>query len=76
MIRLVDAEENLEDFILLVREYTSTIALQDGEVAQTLVSQHLDDELQDTKRKYGFPEGRMYLHLVDEEAAGCVALTI
>jgi ribosomal protein S18 acetylase RimI-like enzyme len=75
MVNLIPAQENMEEFLALVKEYTERITLQDAEVAKTLSSQHLAEELKDTERKYGFPYGRMYLSLVDGSAAGCVALT-
>lgn len=75
MIRLIDAQEDLEEFIALVREYTDAILQQDAAVAKTLASQHLEDELKDIEEKYSFPDGRMYILLVDGRAAGCVALS-
>lgn len=56
MIRLIDAQENLDGFIALVREYTDMILQQDTAVAQTLASQHLDDERKDIEKKYGYPD--------------------
>lgn len=75
MIEIVPAQENIEEFITLVREYTDMIITQDESVAGTLSYQHLDDELKNVEEKYGYPSGRMYLLLVDKEIAGCVALT-
>lgn len=75
MIRLIAAQEELEEFIALVREYTDAILQQDSAVARTLASQHLEDELKDLEKKYGFPDGRMYILLSDGRAAGCVALS-
>ena len=75
MIRLINAQENITEFTVLVREYTDAILQQDAAVAETLESQHLEDEMQDTEKKYGYPYGRMYILLVDEKTAGCVALS-
>lgn len=75
MIRLIQAQEDLDGFIDLVKEYTDGILQQDDKVAATLTSQHLSEELNDVEKKYGYPNGRMYLALVDEKVAGCVALT-
>lgn len=72
MIRLIDAQEDLEEFIALVREYTDAILQQDAAVAKTLASQHLEDELKDIEEKYSFPDGRMYILLVDGRAAGYI----
>lgn len=75
MIRLINAQENITEFTALVREYTDAIPQQDAAVAETLESQHLEDEIKDTEKKYGYPYGRMYILLVDEKTAGCVALS-
>lgn len=75
MVELIQAQDDLNGFLMLVKEYTDLILQQDDEVARTLSSQHLDDELKDVKKKYGFPNGRMYIAMVDDKIAGCVALT-
>lgn len=75
MIRLIHAKDDLDGFLVLLKEYTDGILQLDDEVARTLSSQHLEDELNDVEKKYGFPSGRMYVALVDDEIAGCVALT-
>jgi GNAT superfamily N-acetyltransferase len=75
MIEIIPAQEDKKTFIILVKEYTDMIRRQDVSVAGTLPSQHLDEELADIEKKYGYPGGRMYLLLVDGIAAGCVALT-
>lgn len=74
MVRLIDARDHLDGFLMLLKEYTDGILRQDGEVAKTLSSQHIEDELNDVEKKYGFPGGRMYIALVDDKIAGCVAL--
>ena len=75
MIRIIPAQENINEFIMLVREYTDMIRKEGASVAETLSSQHLDEELKNAEKKYGYPGGRMYLLLVDRNTAGCVALT-
>lgn len=74
MVELLPAQENLDGFRMLLKEYTDMILQQDSEVAKTLSSQHLDDELENAEKKYGFPNGRMYVAFVDGKLAGCVAL--
>jgi GNAT superfamily N-acetyltransferase len=75
MMEIISAQENKAAFLALVKEYTDHIRQQDAEVADTLSFQHLDEELADAEKKYGYPGGRMYLLLVDGKTAGCVALT-
>ncbi len=75
MIEIVLAYDYMDAFLTLVKEYTDAISEEGDEVQATLSSQNLEDELQDTQKKYGLPHGRMYLALVDGKAAGCVALT-
>lgn len=74
MISLIYAQDYLDGFLTLLKEYTDGILQQDNEVARTLSSQHLEDEFNDVEKKYGFPIGRMYIALVDGKIAGCVAL--
>ncbi len=74
MVTILDAKEDLDGFRMLVKEYTDGILQQDAEVAKTLSSQHLEEELRDVEAKYGPPGGRMYVAMVDGQIAGCVAL--
>ncbi|CDE18863.1 putative uncharacterized protein [Eubacterium sp. CAG:841] len=74
-MKIISAYGHEKEMLELVTEYTNTILEQGTEVASCLKSQHLDDELRDMKTKYGLPYGRMYLALVEENIAGCVALT-
>ena len=74
-MKIISAYGHEKEMLELVTEYTNTILEQGAEVASCLKSQHLDDESRDMKTKYGLPYGRMYLALVEENIAGCVALT-
>lgn len=74
-MEIISAYDRLETMTELVREYTDLILQQGEEVQKCLSTQHLDTELVDMAKKYAPPDGRMYLALVDGEAAGCVALT-
>lgn len=75
MIKIVPAQENINEFITLVREYTDMIREQESQASETLSYQHLDEELMNIEKKYGNPGGRMYLFLVGKNTAGCAALT-
>ncbi|WP_419750713.1 GNAT family N-acetyltransferase [Terrisporobacter petrolearius] len=67
-----DREKEIRE---LVVEYTDMIIKPGNDVKECLSSQNLDEELKDMKNKYSLPYGRMYLAIVKDEAAGCVALT-
>mgnify|MGYP002558663253 CR=1 FL=1 len=75
MVEIILAQEKLNDFLCLIREYTSAISAEDSEVNQVLSSQNLNDELINVEKKYGLPTGRMYIAVSDGVIAGCVALT-
>lgn len=75
MVEIVSAQDHLEQFTALVKEYTGSILAQGDEVAEVLEHQHLDEELEDVERKYAPPSGRMYLAYCDGEPAECAALT-
>jgi GNAT superfamily N-acetyltransferase len=74
-IEVSPARADINAFIALIREYTDMINKQEASVATTLSNQHLEEELADVEKKYGYPGGRMYLLLADQAAAGCAALT-
>ena len=75
-MELVLAYDRFEDILTLVREYIDKILEQGGdEVKKCLDVQQLDNELADIQKKYALPNGRLYLALVNGNAAGCVGLS-
>ena len=74
MIELVNGLEHREEIRALFTEYTDMLVETDPTFARYLVLQSYDDELQHLEVKYGPPRGRLWLALVDGEAAGCIAL--
>ncbi len=58
----------------LFTEYINMLLSNDSSFAEYLKIQHYDDELVHPERKYGRPEGRLYLLYADGKPAGCVAL--
>ena len=59
----------------LFTEYTDMLIAGDPNFADYLLGlQHFDEELMHLERKYGPPEGRLYLVYCDGVAAGCVGL--
>lgn len=51
------------------------ILKEDPEVGKTLSSQKFSLKCYHFSEKYGYSNGKMYIALVDEKLAGCVALT-
>ena len=69
MIKIINAEtiEQIEEARKLFRKYEAWIDLD-------LCFQGFEEELANLPQKYALPEGRLFLALVDEKVAGCVAL--
>jgi len=69
MIKLIQAEstEQIENVRTLFREYESWLGLD-------LCFQGFEEELAGLPGKYFAPDGRLYLAVIDEKQAGCIAL--
>ncbi len=74
-MKIISAQTQPELFLALLKEYTDSILQKGAFVQQTLSAQNLADEFRDIYKKYGPPGGRMYLAMVDDTPAGCIALT-
>ncbi len=59
MIKIIPAQDHLDDFLLLVREYTASIQQQGENVKAILAFQHIDNELKAIKEKYTRTGNRM-----------------
>ncbi len=70
-IRVADGEERLSDFERLARQYLQTEVI--GGRSLNVDFQHPDEELASLPGKYGRPNGAMFVVLVNELPAGCVA---
>ena len=66
-----DHEEAVKE---LFAEYMRMLIENEPDFAQYLVLQNYDAELADLDQKYGLPDGRLYIALDGEEAAGCIGL--
>lgn len=73
-IQLLSAYDRAEDLRPLYREYAELLLQTEPVFTASLAQQNYDAELQHLQEKYGMPGGRLYLLLVDGEAAGCVGL--
>lgn len=66
-MEIVEAYDRLDDIRRLFAEYAQWIGLP-------LDFQNFDEELAGLPGHYAKPDGRLYLAIVDGQAAGCVAL--
>ena len=73
-IELVEAYSHHKEIEILFSEYTTMLIDGDSTFGEYLALQKYDEEVQHLEKKYGLPEGRLYLAYVDQELAGCVGL--
>ncbi len=58
----------------LFSEYTQMLVAGEPSFQRYLDIQHYDDELEHLEKKYGRPEGRLYVAFWDGDLAGCIGL--
>lgn len=73
-LTLIPAYDRQADVAALFTEYTNTLVETDPLVADCLAVQGYEAEFADLEKKYGLPNGRLYIALWDGAVAGCVAL--
>ena len=73
-LTIVPAYGHSEEIGALFSEYTQTLIAGEPSFTGYLSLQNFDEEVRHLDRKYGPPEGRLYLALWDGEPAGCVGL--
>lgn len=73
IIPALEAEQK-EAAVRLFSEYTDMLAAHDPSVRNYLAIQNYEDELLHLDKKYGPPQGRLYLAYYGGEPAGCIAL--
>ena len=56
----------------LFSEYTQQLVAGEPSFQKYLDIQHYGDELEHLEKKYGMPEGRLYIALWDGKPAGCI----
>ena len=71
---LILAYDRKDEIRRLFSEYTDMLVRTDPIFAHYLDLQGYDDEIRDLDKKYGPPDGRLYLALCGEKPAGCIAL--
>ena len=73
-LSIVPAYDHLADIRQLFSEYTQMLVEGDPSFQKYLKIQHYEDELNNPIEKYGSPDGRLYIALMDGAPAGCIAL--
>lgn len=73
-LTICPAYDRPEEVKALFLEYTDFLLKSDPSFAAFLELQNYDRELDHLEEKYGLPKGRLYLALVDDAIAGCIAL--
>ena len=73
-LTICPAYDRPEEVKALFLEYTDFLLKSDPSFAAFLELQNYDRELDHLEEKYGMPKGRLYLALVDDAIAGCIAL--
>lgn len=73
-IEFIEGIEHNKEILLLFSEYTALLTSLEPRFAEYLAVQHYEQEIADLSVKYGRPDGRLYLCLVDGKIAGCIGL--
>ena len=71
---MIPAYDHPQEIRQLFQEYTDLLADGDPTFREYLKIQNYDKEIAHLEDKYGPPDGRLYLAVVDGAAAGCIAL--
>ena len=66
-----DCKEDVKELFV---EYTDMLVAGEPRFAEYLSIQNFDDELKHLEKKYGKPNGRLYVLYVNDKLAGCVGL--
>lgn len=66
-IKIIPAKDELNELRQLFREYSNSLDID-------LCFQDFEQELNDLPGKYSEPDGRLYIALLNDQVAGCVAL--
>lgn len=73
-IKIVSAYDRAEEVRRLFEEYTDMLVENDPSFQEYLDIQNYSEEMEHLEKKYGLPDGRLYLAYCDEELAGCIGL--
>ncbi|WP_080659328.1 GNAT family N-acetyltransferase, partial [Treponema pedis] len=73
-IEIIYGYDKPEEVRVLFSEYIQMLISNDKSFKKYLDIQNYDEEISDLEKKYGIPNGRLYLLYYDEELAGCIGL--
>lgn len=73
-IQIIYGYEKPEKVRVLFSEYIQMLISNDESFKEYLDIQNYDEEINDLEKKYGTPDGRLYLLYYDKELAGCIGL--
>ena len=73
-IELKLAYNNQKEVGELFAEYTQILIDADPNFKKYLAIQNYDDELKHLEKKYGLPDGRLYIAYYNNKLAGCIGL--
>ncbi len=73
-IKFINAYDFPKEIEILFSEYTNMLIEGDSSFKKYLDLQNYDEELKHIDKKYGLPNGRLYLVYYDDELAGCIGL--
>lgn len=73
-IILVPAYDSSQEVYELFLEYTDMLVKGDPTFKKYLEIQNYEEELRYLDRKYGLPDGRLYLAYCNNKLAGCIGL--
>lgn len=73
-IKILLAYDFPEEIKSLFLEYTGILIEGDASFKKYLEIQNYDDELEHLEKKYGLPDGRLYIAYYNNAVAGCISL--
>lgn len=73
-LKIVPAYSFPKEIRILFSEYTKMLIEGDSSFQKYLELQNYDEELEHLEKKYGLPDGRLYIAFYHGELAGCIGL--
>ncbi|GMA42584.1 N-acetyltransferase [Tetragenococcus halophilus subsp. halophilus DSM 20339] len=73
-IKIISTYDYPYEIKKLFNEYTNMLITQDKQINNYLAMQNYSDELENLEKKYGLPDGRLYLAYYNSKLAGCIGL--
>lgn len=74
-VKILYGYQKREEVTILFSEYIKMLIEKDASIKGCLALQDYDEEIKHLEKKYGIPDGRLYLLYCDEKAAGCIGLS-